>query len=200
VRYAERYSRGAVPAIVTFTNIHIRANAIANHGKREDNTIIRGQGNFMHGGVLKLDIIIPLSSPEFSLKYSGSLSPMEINKINFFLEPSESLRIDSGIVVQPITYAIQVTSGYATGVVKAQYKNLKISILSEKTGSSHGLFNRLKSFVMNKFEIRSENVPDNQGTLKVGKVDYEKKQQDTFIEFLWFSLRSGFLDVLIKYK
>jgi hypothetical protein len=196
IKYGEIYARGAVPAIVTFDNLQVQSERIANHGKRGDTTVLHGQANFMQAGLMQLDIAIPLSSPEFSLKYSGSLNPMDINRLNPFLEHSEYLRIDSGAIARTTTFDIQVISGRASGVVKAEYKELKISILNKKTGSSRDIINRMASFLTHKFRLRNENLPDRLGVLNTGKVDYKRKPEETFIQFLWFSLRSGVLDVI----
>jgi hypothetical protein len=34
-------------------------------------------------------------------------------------------------------------------------------------------------------------MPDKSGSLKIGDVKYEQKRDDTFLQLVWFSLRSG---------
>jgi hypothetical protein len=198
LKYGEIYARGATPASVTFDNLQLQAGGIANHGKPEDKAVLRAQAIFMQGGVMKLDIALPLSSPEFSLQYSGSLSPMEISKLNPFLEYGEYLRIDAGAIVRTITYEVRVIAGHASGRLQAHYQDLKISILNKATGSSHDLINEIASYVTNQLKIRRQNIPDPEGALNIGRVEYQRQPLDTFIQFLWFSLRSGVLDVLFQ--
>jgi len=52
------------------------------------------------------------------------------------------------------------------------------------------------SFLLNTFKIRHSNGPDAVGVVKVGKVDYRKKRNDTFMQVVWCSLRSGVLDII----
>jgi hypothetical protein len=34
------------------------------------------------------------------------------------------------------------------------------------------------------------------GSMKEGKVNYTRRPEDEFLQFLWFALRSGVLDVI----
>jgi hypothetical protein len=54
--------------------------------------------------------------------------------------------------------------------------------------------NRSESFLANLFKIRNSNLPDSSGKVRAGKVNYERKPDDTFLQFIWFALRSGVLD------
>jgi hypothetical protein len=39
-------------------------------------------------------------------------------------------------------------------------------------------------------------MPDKSGSMKIGKVKYTRKPDDTFLQLVWFSLRSGVGDVV----
>jgi hypothetical protein len=45
-------------------------------------------------------------------------------------------------------------------------------------------------------KIRRTNMPDKAGSMKIGRVKYTRKQDDTFFQLLWFSLRNGVGDVV----
>ena len=47
---------------------------------------------------------------------------------------------------------------------------------------------------VNAFKVRKASLPDKSGAVRVGKVNYERKPEDPFIQFIWFALRSGVLD------
>ena len=195
LKYGEIYAYGATPAVVIFDNLQINADGIYNYGTRRNSTVMHVQANFMQSGIMKLDIMLPLSSSKFSFKYSGSLGKMEINKLNPFLEHSEYIRVDSG-VIETVAFDIRVNSGHATGTMKAVYKGLKISVLDKKTGSDKGIIKQAASLIMNQLKIRSENIAGNRIAYKMSKVEYTRQSTNSFIQFLWFSLRSGVLDVL----
>ncbi|MGA2091674.1 MAG: hypothetical protein ABSH12_09485 [Endomicrobiales bacterium] len=195
VTYGEEYAPGAVPATVTFDNINLMADNISNNGQQNGVSLFQVRANFMQSGAVDLNVVMSLSSRAFSLQYSGSLGTMDMRKLNAFLEHSEYIRIDSG-TIQKITFDIGVSDGHATGAMKALYKDLKITVLSRKTGGSNGIINKLSSLLMNHIAIRRENMADTKTPFKTAKIEYIRKPQNTFLQFLWFSLRSGVLDVL----
>jgi hypothetical protein len=195
LKYCERYAVRRSPGVITFNKIHAKACGIANHTLRPDTAFVHGEGLFMNAGVLKVFLAIPLASPGFSLRYSGTLGEMRAEKINQFLELAEHRRIASGIL-QSATCQVNVVSGKAHGTLRAVYKDLSISLLDKKTGKEGGILNRIASFLGNLFVVRGTNVPDKNGELKVGKILYSRKPDDYFFQFLWFSVRTGVSDVV----
>jgi hypothetical protein len=80
--------------------------------------------------------------------------------------------------------------------VRAIYQDLEIAYLNKQTGSENGLGNRVASFFANVLKIRNSNAPDASGAMKEGEVNYTRKPEDTFLQFAWFALRTGALDVI----
>ena len=54
----------------------------------------------------------------------------------------------------------------------------------------------IASFVANNITIRTNNLPDKSGAIKIGKVAYARRRDDPFFGFVWFALRSGVGDVV----
>jgi hypothetical protein len=144
---------------------------------------------------MKVLMTIPIQSPDFSLHYSGSLSTMDLTRLNAFLEIAEHIRIKSGSA-QEASYEIDVTNGQARGRVRAIYKDLEMAVLDKKTGTEKGLDNRFASFLMNELKIRNSNIPDASDSMKEGEVKYTRRPGDEFQQFAWFALRTGVLDVI----
>jgi hypothetical protein len=193
--YGERSLAGAEPGVVTFGDVGISVDAIANHGGASDAIQIEARGDLMNAGTLKVRMTIPITSPDFSLHYSGSLSAMDLPRLNAFLEIMERLRIKSGSV-QEVAFEINVTAGQARGRVRAIYKDLVIAVLDRQTGTEKGVGNRLASLLANALKIRNANAPDAAGLMKEGNVNYTRKPEDEFVQFAWFALRSGVLDLI----
>jgi hypothetical protein len=149
----------------------------------------------MDAGLLKVLMTIPVASPDFSFHYSGSLSAMDLTRLNAFLDIAERTRIKSGSA-QEASFDIKVTAGQARGWVRGNYKDLTIAVLDKKSGSEKGLDNRVATILANIFKIRNSNAPDASGSIKEGEVNYTRKPNDTFLQFAWFALRSGVLDVI----
>ena len=188
--YNESYIVGVKPAALTFDQMQGTLYGIANHAAVNDNLIIYAQGNFMKTCLMKVSLSIPLESPQFSFSYKGSVSKMDLNNLNSFLETAEQRRIKSG-VLQGATYHIDVNSGDATGYVRLEYNDLSVVTINRKTGSEKGIVDRISSFIAKTFKIRVNNLPDNSGSVKIGVVKYKHNPGEPFIQFIWLALRSG---------
>ena len=149
----------------------------------------------MNAGTLKVLMSIPIASPDFSLHYSGSLSAMDLTRLDAFLDIAERTRIKSGSA-QEAAFDIQVTAGQARGHVRGIYKDLEIAVLDKQTDTEKGLDNRVASFLANLLKIRSANAPDASGAMKEGEVNYTRRPDEEFLQFAWFALRTGVLDVI----
>jgi len=76
------------------------------------------------------------------------------------------------------------------------YRDLAIAFRNSGTGSERGAYNRITSYIANETKIRGTNMPDKSGSMKIGEVKYTRKQDDTFLQLVWFSLRSGVGDAV----
>jgi hypothetical protein len=195
LKYTERYIIGSPPAEVTFDSMRMSAEGITNHAAPGASVVISGQGIFMKTSVMKIHMNIPVVSPEIPMRYYGSLDGMDLTRLNSFLEIGEGLRIKSG-VLESATFDITSIAGLAHGTLRAMYKDLNIAAINVLTGSEKGVLNRLASFMTNAMKIRGSNMPDKSGSIKIGEVKYEKKRDDTFLQLIWFSIRSGIGDVI----
>jgi hypothetical protein len=194
-RYCERLAVGADPAVLTFGAVSLSAEGIANRGEPAAAIQLRGQGDLMDAGTMKVWMSIPITPSDFSFHYSGSLSAMDLTRLDAFLDIAEHTRIKSGSA-QEAAFEIEVTAGQARGRVRAIYKDLEIAVLGKQTGSAKGINNRIASFLANLLKIRNSNAPDASGSMKEGEVNYTRRPEDEFQQFAWFALRTGVLDII----
>ncbi|MDR3628567.1 MAG: hypothetical protein P4L45_17100 [Ignavibacteriaceae bacterium] len=190
LNYHERYAVGAKAALITFDRMQAVVTGIVNHPDKPDTLTIHARGNFMNTSAMKLFMSIPLGTQQLSFRYGGTLAKMEVSSLNTFLEIAEHHRIKSG-TLQSAAYNINVSSGHATGYVNTEYSDLVIAILNKNTGSEKGIADRISSFIAKTFIIKGSNVRDKSGAMRLGNVKYTRKSDDTFIQFVWFALRSG---------
>jgi hypothetical protein len=192
LRYCEQLVAGADPGVLTISAISMTAEGIANRGAKSAAILLHGQGELMEAGTLKVLMSIPLTTPGFSLHYSGSLGAMDLTRLDAFLDIAEHTRIKSGSV-QEAAFDIDVAEGQARGCVRGTYQDLEIAMLNKQTGSEKGFDNSLASLLAKELKIRRANAPN---STKEGKVNYTKKPDQEFQQFAWFALRTGVLDII----
>ncbi len=195
VTYRERVVAGADPGVLTVGAVSLSVAGIANHAKPAATILLHAQGELMDAGTIKLRMSIPITPPNFSLHYSGTLSAMDLTRLNAFLDIAEHTRIKSGTASEA-AFEIDVTAGQARGRVRAIYRDLKLAILDGQTGTEKGIDHRVASFLQNVFKIRNSNAPDASGSMKEGKVNYTRRPEDKFLPFVWYALRTGVLDIV----
>ena len=162
LRYCERVVVGADPGVLTFGAVSLSVEGIANQDEVSAALHLRGQGDLMNAGTMKVLMTIPVASPDFSLHYSGSLSAMDLTRLDAFLNIAEHTRIKSGSA-QEVAFEIDVAAGHARGRVRAIYKDLEMALLDKQSGSEKGLADRVASFFANALKIRNANAPDASG-------------------------------------
>ena len=179
LKYSERFAVNTIPGVITFDKFNISVRRIANHTAQPETTIIRGNGLFMNSAEMKVFMAIPLTSKEFSLQYSGSLSKMDVAKLNVFVEPVENRHIKSG-VIQSANYNINVNSGSASGNLRVAYNDLALTIFNKNTGFDLGLLDHISNYIGDMFIIRTTNLPDEKGLMKIGEINYKRNPGDYF--------------------
>ena len=193
--YRERVIAGAEPGVLTVGSVSMSVAGIANRGNPSAALLLQAQGDLMNAGTLRVLMSVPIAPTSFSLHYSGSLGAMDLTRLDAFLDIAERTRVKSGSA-QEVAFDIDVTAGQARGWVRAIYKDLKIAVLDKQTDTEKGLGNRVASFLSNALKIRNANAPDASGSIKDGKVNYARRPEDEFTQFVWFALRGGVLDVI----
>lgn len=195
LKYSETFPGGTRPSWITFDSLQMSAEGITNRGDRSAAVVIHVQTKFANAGTMIVLMSVPVASPELSLHYTGSLSGMDLRALNSFLEPAENMRIKSGDL-EEVTFEVSFASGHARGNVRGVYRKLVIAAIDKQTGSEKGFSDRLTSFIANTFKIHGTNVPNKSGSMKIGEVKYTRERDDSFIQVVWFSLRTGVRDVV----
>jgi hypothetical protein len=193
--YRERVAAGADPGVLTFGAVRMTVEGLANRGEPLAAIRLHAQGDLMEAATLKVMMTIPITPRDFSFHYSGSLSVMDLTRLDAFLDIAERTRIKSGSA-QEAAFDINVVDGQARGWVQGIYRDLDIAVLDKLTDTEKGLNNRVASFLANLLKIRKSNAPDASGSMKEGQVNYARKPDDEFVPFAWFALRSGVLDLI----
>ena len=173
VTYRDRVIADDALGVLTFGDVGMSIEGLANRAGAGDTIRLRAQGNLMDSGVLKIRMSMPIASQDFSLRYAGSLGAMDATCLNAYLDESVRTRLKS-CDVKDAGFDIEVTDGRATGRVTLIYRNLEVARLDKQSGEPGGLKNSVVSLLANVFKIRSDNVPNDAGSMKVGTVEYSR--------------------------
>ncbi|MDO9171264.1 MAG: DUF748 domain-containing protein, partial [bacterium] len=195
VSYRDRVISGDTPGVLSFGDVGLSVAGLANRTGAGDTIRLRAQGALMGAGILKIRMSMPVAEPDFTLSYAGTLGAMDATCLNSYLDVSVRTRLKS-CRVDAVAFAIEVVDGRAGGRVTASYRDLEIARLDQQTGDSGGVKNSVVSFLANVFKIRSNNVADDRGEMKVGKVEYARRPDDNFYHYLWRALKTGILDIV----
>jgi hypothetical protein len=195
VQYGERFAVREEGAALAADSIGVVAEGIANQAVAGAMTSIHAQGRFMKACTVDVTIAMPCASQALSLRYSGSMSRMEMSVFNSWLEPAEHKRIKSG-VLESAALDIRIVDGKASGNVRAIYSGLSVAAQYGAKRRESGIVQIFTSFIANTFVIRGTNQPDETGAMKIGVVKRVRKPEESFVQFLWFSLRGGLYDII----
>jgi hypothetical protein len=195
--YGEQVINKDIPGVLAISEADLEIKGIDSRGEPSSAVEINARGKLMEKGLFRAQMKIPLDPGDLSLQFSGSLGTMDLTAFNSFLEIVEHTRIKSG-QVQKAIFEIDVSAGQARGFFRVNYKDLNIVILDKKTGSKKGIENRFATIFANLFKVRHGSDQDVPGKMKEGRVHYVRKPDNTFPQFVWFSLRSGVLNVIAR--
>lgn len=192
--YGERFSIRGTPAVILLDSLQITGTGIANRGTFGNTIVLSAEGRFMRSAPVMIEVSMPAASPEYSLKYRGTLGRMDVAALNIFLERAEQVRARGRI--DSAEFDFEVFSGRASGDVHIIYQGLSLAFIDARSGSEHGLSDLFTSFIANTFTIRSNNSPGRSGGVNIGRISYARTSEDPFFRFSWFALRSGVRDIV----
>ena len=192
--YNESYDTGKKIATLSFNNINITGKEIIDSEKKSVTLNINANGIINDATPVNLSMILPLSSKDFSLKYSGTFGSMDLTGLNHYLDNAEEdVRVKSGMV-QSATFDVVITSGYASGKLRPIYSDLKVEPGYTKTSQSMPR-RKVDLFLANILLIHKNNVPDKKGNIKPGEIKFMRANDTAFMEMIWLSLWSGVKDI-----
>ncbi len=195
--YAERQKDWSVPGQLFWERMRVDVTGLNNDssGGKRPVAHLTAEGDFMSEGRMFLDLKLPLFADGLDFTCEGGLEGMALNNLNQFVSIGELIRIDEGRN-ESARFSMAVRDGRAAGTVDARYRNLRITLLNKEHRQKGGLFSRFQGFLANAFVIRTDNQPEDDGSIETGTIDYQLKNDDTFLAFLWKSVRTGLGDLL----
>jgi hypothetical protein len=193
IQLAERKEADEAPGVLSFDAVEISLDGIANRPDHNSPMRLQGECQLANMATLKLSIALRIHSPDFTFRSSGSLSSLDLIRLNPFLEGAAHMGIRSG-KLEGASFEAEVEDGHARGTFNGIYHDLQIEFF-DRVGKQ-GLLNRIKSILADHIKVRTSNAPQDGSSYKVGQISYSRMPHEQFVHFLWFAIRSGMLDLL----
>jgi hypothetical protein len=156
---------------------------------------IEASARLMGEGVLSARATVPLDAPDFRYRLSGSLGAMPAEAFNRFLAVNEAFAFDDGRV-EEITFSQTVRGGRARTTVIPRYRDLSVEPSGDGGGVIGSVKRAVEETIADALVVRSRNPDDDDEEPRVARTVRHYDPTSTWIQFLWFSLREGLLEVV----
>lgn len=161
---------------------------------RETPLRLNASTRLMGNALVRAELTMPLLSPSFDMTFKGTLSGLDVTTLNHFLEPEARVKLESG-TVESVSIYCTVSKGIGRGRVVPRYSNLRMLVLSEDRRKKRGFMEGLKTFVANRFGVKSEN-PEKDKPLRDAQVQYVRKRDESIFEYIWQFIWAGMKKVM----
>jgi hypothetical protein len=193
ITYRERKPETDGPGVISFERVRgtIRHLDLPSRGEP---LRIEASARLMGEGELTARATVPLDAPDFRYELSGRLGRMPAKAFNRFLSVNEAFAFDNGWV-EEIEFRQSVRAGVARTRMTPRYRDLSV----DPTGGGGGVLGSVtrgaKEFLAQSFVVRSSN-PDGDDEPRVARTTRPYYPKFTWLQFLWFGLREGLMEVI----
>ncbi|PJJ61181.1 hypothetical protein CLV45_2619 [Hymenobacter chitinivorans DSM 11115] len=183
---------------VTFNRIHVTLRNVTNDRRLMTSAtplVIEANGWLQNSWYAAATFRIPVFDPNGAHSGEGTFGPASITLLNPVTEPSRLVRFASGDV-RRATVQLRGNRQGITGTMRAEYSNLKMTLLSQQGGADQKtLATKIGSKLLNGIVIRDENPrglgPDK---LKVGSMQSRRDLRVSVFSLWRQGLVSGLLN------
>ncbi|MTI88196.1 MAG: hypothetical protein FH748_09530 [Balneolaceae bacterium] len=153
----------------------------------QDTLSMHTETMFMDSSPLTVDLRYHVFDEMETHFIEATLEDLDAAKANVMLENTAFIKVKEGYLNR-MHLNMKLDREKATGIIKLDYKNLKIQVLKKDKSKSQNIRSRLSTFVANNLVIKS----DNTGTdLRQGEIDFEREPDKGIFGYWWKSTLSG---------
>lgn len=150
---------------------------------------VSANGLFMNRGRVKLNLGMDLIARDLDCKFNFHLDTMEANLINQMIVPNASIELKKGKIesVDLVKGSpVVMEKDTARGQMIARYQSFKFRIFEKQTKDKR----RIATFFSNLVLLKNNKK-------KIGEIYYVRQPSDSFIKFLWSSIKSGLKNTVL---
>jgi len=181
---------------ITFNNINATVTGLTNDSLlTSGNRIveINATALLMNSGKLKTRYAFPLNTTETRFECSAVIESFPLNTLNKMLKYNANLIIKEG-VSDKLEFSFYANEKYSKGKLTFQYHDLKIELLNKNTNKNN-FKEKIKSFAINTFVLKSSNPRKNEPVAK-GIIYYKRNPNRFIFNYTLKSVLSGMKSTL----
>jgi hypothetical protein len=156
---------------------------------------VEASARLMGEGLLTARLSVPLDAPDFRYELSGRLGRMPAKAFNRFLSVNEAFAFDNGWV-EEFEFRQTVRAGLARTTMTPRYRDLSVDPVGEGGGVIGSVTRGAKEFLAQTFVVRSSNPGAEDKPPRVARTTRPYYPKFTWLQFLWFGLREGLMEVI----
>ncbi|MFI5263398.1 MAG: hypothetical protein ACHQM6_02665 [Candidatus Kapaibacterium sp.] len=190
IRLRERWKGGT--GVLGFDKVRISASPIINDSANkmtEKRAKITIDALFIGEAPLKAELYYFLSHKTFDMDARATLGSFSALKLNPWLIPVERMKVKSGVFHKG-TIDMTIRAGKAITKVVPLYRDFLVNILPADPHQKSGFAEKIKTFAVSTFVIRSNN-PNGLGSTKIGLTEYPRIGTEQFFQYLWLAIRKS---------
>mgnify|MGYP006267084577 CR=1 FL=1 len=178
--YTEHPEKGARPGVIFFDSLQANLYNISNLPALYDTAmIVQVHTKIMGDGHMRAQMKFPLHDSTQDYTLQGTMSQMNMERLNPLLEPLIAIRINKGIA-EKLRFSVRATDRLATGKMLFRYRKLKVKVLNKKRYRAG--FNELLASLGANMVIRNRN-PRLLSGMKEGEVYFERNQGKSIFNY-----------------
>jgi len=198
IRYTEHSHDGVYPGQITFEGVTGSITNLSNdpgHTSVSEPLVARAHGMLQGVRPITAEVSIPVLSPTFDMHFTASAGPMDAAILNDITVPLEGIEFVSGDL-DTLWVDGSATNSVAHGVVNMHYRDLAVRMVDKNSGEQN-FGRRVVTVIANLLFVDSQNTREERD-FRVGQINHTRRLGDTIWGFLWFSVRSGLLAVVVR--
>ncbi len=196
VSYQERKPDRDRPGRLDFASLAVRINDFHLPSSGAPLTI-DVSARLMGEGALSVRATVPLDAPDFRFALTGRLGAMPIGALNRYLAETQPVEIKDG-QIDSVIFVMNTTKGTNATTLTPYFRDLGLDITNPKGGVGGFVKAGLIEFGANAFKVRSRNPDSPKDRPRTAKITRRYEPSQSWISFLWLSLRDGLLKVVVK--
>jgi len=148
------------------------------------------QAQVMGEGLMKAELILPLTGDLHNFTCSGSIGAMQIKPLNEMLEPSLNIRFNGG-KVDRMTFFFNADDNVSKGWMEFLFHDLDVELLKKEPGKEKGFLSAVANWVA----VSNNPIPGK--PLKTVEIGYERDKNKGIINYIWKTIQSGLVRTVI---